>query len=761
MSALTIDPEILHPDGTIGRATPTQETIEQIIAAVNDHADLIDGTNQGPGVFNVLTYGASTSNTGAQNLAAFQLAMAAIDAAGGGTLYFPPGTYMVTRDGLNFYDIIITTGNLAIQGVPGLSVIKVEVGAAAVSVPIMFLDDLSNIRISGITFDGNWGNGYVTVGRDSAGDALPQAVISVAGDISDFPTSGTFLVVLTTGAAQTITYTGKSGNTFTGCSGGTGTMQRGQAIGRSDTQDGLNHSTQVDPKNHAIMLRGCHNISIEDCIFRQTYGDFIWCGHSSDDDTENGTSDLTILRCYGETSARNGLTFGQFCQRVTMRDCRFVNIFTASLDTEPQGANQPVRRVDVDSCFLGGWFYPASGTRTQNIVISVVGGNTLAPGEPSDARGYRFTGCHIVGAIGISQASNVLIDGCTFACDWDGNCFAPIFMQGWGTDIKILNNDIYDNTDDPGSSGHDASISIQLYGNGAINYEPANVRIEGNRIRSRNGNDGIRINSTGGFTYSSGTVVLPVTGSASGVTATTMSDTGAGWTVNAWTGWLVKMDGRVASIESNTSEVLTLSSVGWTTALGAPSTTPAAGTYVIYSTSGVVDVINNEVDCGDDGSPHGGVGIYVFGDRANMRVRVLGNKIKNAFDDAIIVQGVATKPMTYLELADNRWWDDQVTPTTARGITFFSQESLTSCLKLVMRNNGSINSAGTITALTIGGGNIGYWLVNDGDTKQWAGFGTPNAVVTSPLGSTYQRKDGGAGTSFYVNENGGTTWAEK
>ncbi len=693
MSALTIDPEILHPDGTIGRATPTQETIEQIIAAVNDHADLIDGTNQGPGVFNVLTYGASTSNTGAQNLAAFQLAMAAIDAAGGGTLYFPPGTYMVTRDGLNFYDIIITTGNLAIQGVPGLSVIKVEVGAAAVSVPIMFLDDLSNIRISGITFDGNWGNGYVTVGRDSAGDALPQAVISVDGDISDFPTSGTFLVVLTTGAAQTITYTGKSGNTFTGCSGGTGTMQRGQAIGRSDTQDGLNHSTQVDPKNHAIMLRGCHNISIEDCIFRQTYGDFIWCGHSSDDDTENGTSDLAILRCYGETSARNGLTFGQFCQRVTMRDCRFVNIFTASLDTEPQGANQPVRRVDVDSCFLGGWFYPASGTRTQNIVISVVGGNTLAPGEPSDARGYRFTGCHIVGAIGISQASNVLIDGCTFACDWDGNCFAPIFMQGWGTDIKILNNDIYDNTDDPGSSGHDASISIQLYGNGAINYEPANVRIKGNRIRSRNGNDGIRINSTGGFTYSSGTVVLPVTGSASGVTATTMSDTGAGWTVNAWTGWLVKMDGRVASIESNTSEVLTLSSVGWTTALGAPSTTPAAGTYVIYSTSGVVDVINNEVDCGDDGSPHGGVGIYVFGDRANMRVRVLGNKIKNAFDDAIIVQGVATKPMTYLELADNRWWDDQVTPTTARGITFFSQESLTSCLKLVMRNNGSAEAS--------------------------------------------------------------------
>ena len=253
-----------------------------------------------------------------------------------------------------------------------------------------------------------------------------------------------------------------------------------------------------------------------------------------------------------------------------------------------------------------------------------------------------------------------------------------------------------------------------------------------------------------------------MTGGASGVTATTMSDTGAGWTVNAWTGWLVKMDGRVASIESNTSEVLTLSSVGWTTALGAPTTLPSVGTYVIYSTSGVVDVINNEVDCGDDGNTHGGTGIYVFGDRANMRVRVLGNKIKNAFDDAIVIQGVATKPMTFLEIAGNRWWDDQATPTTARGLTFFSQESLTSCRKLIMRDNGSINDDATaITSLTIGGGNTGYWLVNDGDVQQWAGFGSPDGVITAPLGSTYQRKDGGAGTSFYVNENGGTTWAAK
>lgn len=34
------------------------------------------------------------------------------------------------------------------------------------------------------------------------------------------------------------------------------------------------------------------------------------------------------------------------------------------------------------------------------------------------------------------------------------------------------------------------------------------------------------------------------------------------------------------------------------------------------------------------------------------------------------------------------------------------------------------------------------------------GAGTPEGVVTAPVGSTYQRTDGGAGTSFYVKESG-------
>lgn len=45
----------------------------------------------------------------------------------------------------------------------------------------------------------------------------------------------------------------------------------------------------------------------------------------------------------------------------------------------------------------------------------------------------------------------------------------------------------------------------------------------------------------------------------------------------------------------------------------------------------------------------------------------------------------------------------------------------------------------------------------------YSGSGTPEGSVTAPIGSTYQRSDGGAGTAFYVKESGSgnTGWVAK
>ena len=44
------------------------------------------------------------------------------------------------------------------------------------------------------------------------------------------------------------------------------------------------------------------------------------------------------------------------------------------------------------------------------------------------------------------------------------------------------------------------------------------------------------------------------------------------------------------------------------------------------------------------------------------------------------------------------------------------------------------------------------------------GSGSPEGVVAAPVGARYSRTDGGAGTSFYVKESGGSTssgWVAK
>lgn len=71
-------------------------------------------------------------------------------------------------------------------------------------------------------------------------------------------------------------------------------------------------------------------------------------------------------------------------------------------------------------------------------------------------------------------------------------------------------------------------------------------------------------------------------GTATGVGATTLTDAGKAWTVNAWAGKLVVMANRYGVVLSNTGTVLTIDR--WYDSAapgGAAGSTPAAGAYVV------------------------------------------------------------------------------------------------------------------------------------------------------------------------------------
>jgi hypothetical protein len=70
--------------------------------------------------------------------------------------------------------------------------------------------------------------GATTIAAGSNSAALPQATINVAST-TGFPQAGSILITIS-GAHQLITYTGITATSFTGCSGGTGTMATSQAV---------------------------------------------------------------------------------------------------------------------------------------------------------------------------------------------------------------------------------------------------------------------------------------------------------------------------------------------------------------------------------------------------------------------------------------------------------------------------------------------------------------------------------------------------
>lgn len=70
--------------------------------------------------------------------------------------------------------------------------------------------------------------GQTTVAVASSGVALPTGTINVAST-STFDAAGTLYVVIS-GVPQTVTYTGKTATSFTGCSGGSGTMTTGDTV---------------------------------------------------------------------------------------------------------------------------------------------------------------------------------------------------------------------------------------------------------------------------------------------------------------------------------------------------------------------------------------------------------------------------------------------------------------------------------------------------------------------------------------------------
>lgn len=533
----------------------------------------------------------------------------------------------------------------------------------------------------------------------------------------------------------------------------------GNEVGLSDSQAGLNHTTQGDPKNYGLMIRGGRNITIRDCVFKQCYGDFIWVGASAQsiDVYREGATNIRILNCDGDMSARSGVALASKCQDVIIDNCRFTNTFASPVDTEP--VEQACRNIVVSNCYLSGWWNPSNPNRSGNVAIAISGGKFVAPNPGNYAWNYRVVNNVVRGSIIIQNAEDIIVANNRVVCDWDNYSLAPILVQMYASGIQILNNYIYDRTTvHPDSSrGHDAAIQVQLYGSGTWIGQPTSVRVAGNMVNVRNGRHGIKVEGTGGLAYASGPIVPGFQGVATEVTDSSLTVATAEWIPDQWRGYRVRIGNAHATIVGNTANTLNLwveigHTSAWRTALGDPKSTPTDTEFHVFGVTGVVDVDSNKIDCTDDGNGPGGYGVYIYTYRAGMRVRVRGNDIRNASGSGIDVKCVdANRKIISLEISDNKVWDDQAVPTCQSAIQF---ESPTHIERLILNNN----QAGDGVVDNTVGLTSGVWLVNDGPVQIWAGHGEP--AHSAPLGSLYLRRDAESAT-LYVNTSGSTTWTAK
>jgi hypothetical protein len=178
--------------------------------------------------------------------------------------------------------------------------------------------------------------------------------------------------------------------------------------------------------------------------------------------------------------------------------------------------------------------------------------------------------------------------------------------------------------------------------------------------------------------------------------------------------------------------------------------------------------------------PDGNVGIGVAAPKARLHVRKSDLTITATFNDSYIAvfEGY-TATNAYISMVGDAnknvgfrfggvakldkamvFWDD-----TNENVTIRTHDGTGNVDGFEVDKDGGVVVDGTATGHSKGLGtiNIKDKIYFNGGIMVAHGSGTPEGALTAPVGSTFHRSDGGAGTSYYVKESGtgNTGWVGK
>lgn len=171
----------------------------------------------------------------------------------------------------------------------------------------------------------------------------------------------------------------------------------------------------------------------------------------------------------------------------------------------------------------------------------------------------------------------------------------------------------------------------------------------------------------------------------------------------------------------------------------------------VVADTGVANFIDI-IDCITTGNDASGIFISATSAANDVYATVKGCRSLNNGQDGAVSgaskSSLRAENIKSLELSGNTWGDVQGVQT--QGILYSVVSTVTTLL-------GSGNKALGATLLRSAA------PTNDREELTFVGTGTPEGVVTAPVGSLFIRKDGGAGTTRYFKESGSgnTGWVGK
>lgn len=151
-------------------------------------------------------------------------------------------------------------------------------------------------------------------------------------------------------------------------------------------------------------------------------------------------------------------------------------------------------------------------------------------------------------------------------------------------------------------------------------------------------------------------------------------------------------------------------------------------------------------------------------------IQIIGNTVLDFSATAIQITGGASNLVRGIQVVGNTFDDtDTSTPSQTTGIDFNTLSTyLTGSPPVVMGNlsnrgiTSPIANLGT-AAIVVAGGSANAIGTANVSVSVFFCSGTPEGAITAPVGSMATRRDGGAGTTFYIKESGtgNTGWVAK